>query len=281
MWYIMNYVPPSGKSRCGLMSLVESWGLEVFAPTFVKLVSEEGHVKKSEKPLLYHYIFIRGNEESIKKFALSNTGFSFVLDRAGSSRYLHVSDEALEQFRIIAGYHAGKLPCYPLEGIDLQEGDKVQIVSGPCVGLTGVYMSRKGGKSGNILIAIDSGLAAVVYDVKAEYVRVLEFARDSKRVYDQLDAFASRLREAAGGEVDPLVMVSAAGSFTTRLGIVKLHNPKLEAKLQILLFAAYNILSDRVNARKSLERFRRLENHVTNPKTRAFCDAILRQYHKE
>ena len=267
----MNFVPAPGQSRAGLASLASGWNLEVFAPTFVELVTDQGQVKKREKPLLYHYIFVRGRDEDIKCFAQTNRGFSFVLDRAGSRRHLQVSDEALEQFRLIASFHAGKLPCYPLEGVNLEEGDKVQVVSGEFAGLTGTYMSRKGGKKGNILIAIDNGLAAIVYDIRADYVRVLEFSRDSRRVYDQLDAFSEKLMR----EQDPLLLRSASAAFTTRLGAVKIPNPKINAKLQMLLYAAYRELADIPKAEEALRRYRELEGYVTNPKTRELLQCIM------
>lgn len=315
MWYILNYVPPRGHRRSALPALIDAFNasllkrgdflhagpkpIELFAPTFISLTEEHGHVHKIEKPLLYHYIFVKGAERDVKELCRTMEGFSFVLNRASESnsqrgdsenkprtrsRYLTLSDEILEQFRIVAHYHSGKLPCYPLEGVNLEEGDKVQIVSGPCAGLTGTYISRKGGKSGNILVAVDAALAVVVYDVKAEYVRVLEFARDSRRVYDQLDAFAAKLTPyitspltkdpGAGGGV-PLSLIAAATTFTSRLGSVKIPNPKLDARLQILLYAGYSILGDREGAGVALGKYESLSTHVTNPNTLSFISSIL------
>ena len=294
MWFVLNFVPPPGQRRSTLPDKIDAFNeallrddssqqpLELFAPTFVALESDRGKVNKTEKPLLYHYIFVRGTENAIKRMCHTFEGFSFVMDRASDTRrHLTVSDATLSSFRILASYHSGKLPCYPLEGIDLQEGDRVQIVSGPCAGLTGTYISRKGAKSGNILVAIDGNMAAIMYDVKAEYVTVLEFARDSKRVYDQLDAFSSRLLaslpEDEGAPFIPSLKLTAAATvFTRRLGSVKLHNPKLDAKLQILLYGAYRVLSDTSAAREALQRFRTLEHHITNPKTITLCSKILR-----
>lgn len=335
MWFVLNYIPSPGTRRSGLPALIDAFNrqdplqaspLELFAPTFISLVEERGKVAKTEKPLLYHYIFVRGDEDTVKRLCLSFSGFSFVMDRAGARRHLTVPDHTLDAFRIIAQYHSGKLPCYPLEGINLDQGDKVQIVSGPCAGLTGTYISRRGGKSGNILVAIDGNMAAVVYDVKADYVRVLEFARDSKRVYDQLDAFASRLTSSlpqpvstglspgatpsslprrgstvvnpniqersdlVGGSPNShlnstlstlnsnISLLAAASVFTRRLGAVKIPNPKLDAKLQALLYAAYRILGDTPAADRALARYRTLSPHITNPKTLSLLQSLLDNY---
>ena len=282
MWHILNFIPPPGVRRSSLSATIEAFNsagngepIEAFAPTFIQIASEDGHVHKSEKPLLYHYIFVKGREADIKRLCHDCSGFSFVMDHSSTgSRHLLVSDEAVEQFRIIAKFYAGQLPCFPLDGINLEEGDRVQIVSGPCTGLTGTYISRKGGKKGNILVAIDGNMAAIVYDVQADFVRVLEFARDSKRVYDQLDSFAQKIPLQKISQPD-LKLTAAAGVFSRRLGSLKLPNPKTDARLQILLYAAYCILADHENARKSLDRYKELERHVTNPKTQEFYNKIL------
>ena len=298
MWHLLNYIPPRGKSRAALKAVIDSFNaslpippphemraevqlrhIELFAPAFISLTeTPSGKVSRTERPLLYHYIFLRGQESDIKRLCLTYEGFSFVLDRADRS-HITLSDESVEQFRILARYYAGKLPCYPLDGINLEEGDKVQIVTGPCAGLTGTYMSRKGGKSGNILVAVDTTMAAIVYDIPADYVRVLEFATNSRRVYDQLDAFAERLKSCLPGKGNTCPVlefpVPSAVVFTRRLGHTRISNPKLDAKRWILLYAAYSILGDISAAAEALESFSRLSSHITNPKTRTLCDTIL------
>lgn len=282
MWSILNFIPAPGVKRRALpemigtlnASLPEAERLELFAPTFVQVSTEGGKVSRTERPLLYHYIFVKGAEASQKLLCRTFDGLSFVLDRAGEGRHLSVSDETLEQFRIIARFYGNQLPCYPLEGISLEEGDKVQIVSGPCAGLTGTFISRKGGKSGNILVAVDRSLAAMVYDIKADYVRVIEFAKDSRRVYDQLDAFTLKLLNTLQNGANALAdteLVPAATVFARRLGGVRVNNPKLDAKLHILLFAAYSILGDKPAADAALEAFGRKEKNITNSATRALC----------
>lgn len=284
MWYIVNYIPPAGRRRADLPAVVGAYcalhgvpPVEVFAPTFIRLeAAEGGRVKKTERPLLYHYVFLRGSAQRVKSLCSEVDGFSLILNRtSSSSRYLSVSDETLDHFRIIARYHSGKLPCYPLEGISLEEGDRVQVVSGPFAGLSGSYISRRGGKRGNILVSVDGQMAAVVYDVPASYVRVLEFARDSRRLYDQLDAYSDRLRALADPASPGIADIAAASSFVTRLGAVRVANPKTEARLRALLYAAYRLLSDLPNAAAALARYRELEHHVTNPKTRSFIESLI------
>lgn len=281
MWYVLNYVPPRGVKRSSLAARIAAFSneLEFFAPTFIEISSEAGSVEKREKPLLYHYIFVKGPENIIKDLCRKEEGFSFVLNRAGATRHVTVTDDTLEQFRIIAHYYAGKLPCYPLEGINLEEGDKVQIISGPCAGLSGTYISRKGGKSGNILVAVDGSMAVIVYDIKAEYVRVLEFAHDSKRLYDQLDAYVAKLTPLLNSPSAPSISeIAAANVFSSRLCNVKVDNPKIEAKLAILLYAAFSILSDEENAKRALSRYSKLDTNITSSKTKTLCNQIIEKF---
>lgn len=279
MWYILNYIPPLGKKRSDLGKRMSRLypSLDIFAPTFVQLVTAEGKVKKTEKPLLYHYIFVKGEEREIKKLCREEEGFSFVLDRTQVGRHLSISDSAMEQFRIIAHYHSGKLPCYPLDGISLEEGDEVEIVSGACAGLKGTFVARKGSKSGNIMLSLDGSMAAIVYDVKAEYVKVLKFAKDSRRIYDQLDAFTLKILPYFREEAPPVSIkdIAACNVFISRLDAVKLNNPKVEAKLMILLYAAYRLLSRNSEAHIALEKYNRLSSYVTNHWTKILSSLII------
>lgn len=348
-WFVLNYVPGPGFRRHTLPELIarfsrhEGAALELFAPTFVALTTERGKVKRVERPLLFHYIFLRGTASAVKRLCQTHEGFSFVIDHAGSRRHLTLPDETVAQYRIIARYYGNNLPYYPLAEVNLEEGDKVEVVDGPLAGLRGTYMSRRGGKSGNILLAVDHQMAAIVYDVKTQYVRVLEFARDSRRAYDQIDAFTLHLlsllppRQSADFRADckanseatpragapdandahdkssaqfrpaprpdkaqapvplPRAQIQPISApedpksqrtaepaslaqlqvFTRRLGLVKLHNPKLDAKLQLLLTAAYTLLGDAANAAKARERFAALSHHITNPKTLALVNRLL------
>ena len=285
-WFVLNYVPEPGRRRSALPSLlnryVEATGdsLRLFAPTFVAVENRDGKVLKREKPLLYHYVFIHGSEEAVRKLPRAFDGLSLILDHAGSGRYLQIPDDTLEQFRTIARQYAGALPCYPLEGINLEEGDKVQIVSGPCAGLTGTYLSRKGAKSGNILVAVSQSMAVMVFDIKADYVRVLEFADGTRRPYDQMDAYLPRLlslfREKARSDqpLDPETLAPAI-VFARRMGSVTLPNPKADARLQLLLHATYRLLGDTDAAADALRRYHALEGHVTNPWMQALAHWLL------
>ena len=245
-------------------------GLEIFAPTFVEMVNNNGAVKRKERPLLFHYIFLKGTLEEVKHLCSLSNGFSFVMNRAGSTRYLTISPEALESFKTIARFYGNQIPCYASGEIDMQDGDVVEVVAGDFAGLKGTFISRKGARSGNIIISVTQSLAAVVYEIKADYVRVLEFARDSKRAYDQIEAFIPKLFTAmrlyhAGEKMDANV-VGPLVIFSRRFESVKLNNDKAYAKVK---------LGNDTGYRDAHERYAKVSSGITNVWTKALASLLI------
>ncbi|MCX4290121.1 MAG: hypothetical protein OSJ46_11575 [Duncaniella sp.] len=285
-WHVLNYIAPTPAHRDKPECIVEQFNrsdetgcLELFAPTFVEMTQRDGKWKRKETPLLFHYVFVRGTEGDVKDLCSRPNGFSLIINHTGTTRYATVSDSDMEAFKTIARFYGNMtIPCFSTEEIDLEEGDRVEVAVGPFAGLTGAYISRKGSRNGNILISVTGALAAVVYDIKAEYVKVLQFAKDTKRAYDQIESFIPRLfaalRDWDNGKVTtqsitPLVI------FNRRMESVTLRNDKLDAKLQILLMTSAIILGDTQSKEKAAERFKKLSHTITNPVTAAL--AILLQ----
>lgn len=285
-WHVVNYIAPTPARRDKPECIVEQFNnsgkngnLELFAPTFVEMTQRDGKWTRKETPLLFHYVFVRGTEGDVKDLCSRPNGFSLIINHTGSTRYATVSDSDMESFKTIARFYGNMtIPCFSTEEIDLEEGDRVEVAVGPFAGLTGAYISRKGSRNGNILISVTGALAAVVYDIKAEYVKVLQFARETKRAYDQIESFIPRLLSALRGwddgelttqSITPLVI------FNRRMESVTLRNDKLDAKLRILLMTSSHILGDTAGREKAAERFKRLSHTITNPVTAAL--AILLQ----
>lgn len=284
-WYILNYINPSSSGHTSPEAIVERFNastgarLEVFAPTFVEMIHTNGEVKRKEKPLLFHYILLRGTLEAVKHLCSLSNGFSFVMNHAGSSRYLTISPEALESFKTIARFYGNQIPCYTSDEIEMHDGDMVEVVAGDFAGLKGTFISRKGARSGNIVISVTQNLAAVVYEIKATYVKVLEFAHDSKRAYDQIEAFIPKLFTAmrlyhAGDKMDANV-VGPLVVFTRRFESVKLTNDKVYAKMLVLLMTANRILGNEPGYRSAFEKYGKVSSGITNLWTKALASLLI------
>ncbi len=273
-WYVLNYIAPVVSRNNSLNKYVDrfnaSFGtsVEVFAPTFIEMVREGDKLKVVEKPLLYHYVFIKTDIEHVKRFCNLFEGFSFVLDRASEKRYLTISDSDINSFRIIAQFYGNRLPYYKTECIELEEGDEVEVIDGDFSGLKGTFISRKGSSKGNIIVSVSQTLASIAYDIKPEHVRILRFAKNSKRAYDQIDAIVPKLlhalRKYSGNERLSAAEISPLAVFCRRFEVVRLDNSKMQAKLMAMLMAANKILGNNAGYEEARAQYEKYAGRLTN-----------------
>ena len=291
-WFILNHFEalpaPRRQTAQTCIDRFNSAGgcqLELFAPTFVKAVNINGRQIKREQPLTFHYVFVRGTLDEIKRLCSLSNGFSFVLNRSSEERYATVDDKRMDDFKAIARAYSNSLPFFALDDIDLEAGDKVEIVEGSFPGLGGYYMPKAKSTSGDIILSVTQNLGTVVYDVKAKYVRVLEFSKKSRRSYDQIDAFIPRLLQALRHYHEGVVLSDKEKSditlFVRRMSVVKIDNHKLDAKLQALLFGAYQILGNIVESKRAKDRFIKISHSVTNEWTEALITLIFSVINKD
>lgn len=291
-WFILNHFEalpaPRRQTAQTCIERFNSAGgcqLELFAPTFVKAVNINGRQIKREQPLTFHYVFVRGTLDEIKRLCGLSNGFSFVLNRSSEERYATVDDKRMDDFKAISRAYSNSLPFFALDDIDLEAGDKVEIVEGSFPGLVGYYMPKAKSTSGDIILSVTQNLGTVVYDVKAKYVRVLEFSKKSRRSYDQIDAFIPRLLQALRHYHEGVVLSDKEKSditlFVRRMSVVKIDNHKLDAKLQALLFGAYQILGNIVESKRAKDRFIKISHSVTNEWTEALITLIFSVINKD
>lgn len=284
-WFILNYIKsPSTGARESAAAVVEQFnrtadsGLELFAPTMVRVVCREGKFIKRETPLTFQYVFVRGDYNDIKQLCGMSNGFSFVLNHGSTERYATVTDERMSMFRQIAMAYSNSLPFFDIEDIDLEAGDKVEIVEGSFPGLVGYYMPKAKSGSGDIVLAVTQNLGTIVYDVKARYVRVLEFSCKSRRSYDQIDAFVPKLLRSLRhySEKTPLSHkeISDLTVFNRRMSQTRIGNNRLETKLLILLAGATFLLGDSNAYSRYLSRLQGRENSINSAASMALLMLI-------
>lgn len=279
-WYLLNYIAPAIRRKEILTRRVENFNtahgthLQLFAPEIVEAIAGPAGIRLVNRPILYHYIFLRGPIEAIKRLCATGQGLSFVINRSPSGtadRYVTVSDATVSAFRIIARAYSNRLPYYRPDDIQLLEGDEVEVVSGDFTGLRGIFIARKGSSDGNIVVRATQQLGSIAYNIKADTIRIIRFAKDSRRAYDQIDAFIPKLRDAlAAYRADrPLTPAQSAPLhvFTRRFNGTDIPGAKLNAKLQALLTVAHRILGNPAEAQAAHTRYLRLLPTVTNPRT--------------
>lgn len=252
-WFVLNHIAPAICCNRTASAEIDAFNrrtkatLELFAPTFIKMVMSNGVWKRKNSPLLFHYVFVNGTESDIKALAAANNGFSLIPDTASqANNYLTVSDNDMRSFKIIAQRYGNEIPCFTPDEIDLQEGDIVEVATGPFAGLRGIYIARKGASSGAVCLSLTGGITPMALDVSADYLRILQYAQGSKRPYDHIAAFEPRLLKAAetaaSGNALPAELIATLTAFTRRMGAVEIASPRLRTKLNNLLAQAEQLL---------------------------------------
>ncbi|WP_286527970.1 hypothetical protein [Duncaniella freteri] len=284
-WYVLNYIPTSmvKSERSAVMTLqrfnnLVGTDLEIFAPKICSVVNAAGKNIKVERPLTYHYVFVKGESHLVKQLCGMTNGFSFVLNRGNTQRYAVVGDKQMSDFKRIADRYKNLLPFFSLEDIDLEDGDKVEVIEGDFPGLVGYYFPKNKSTSGNIVLKVTQNLGTIAYDIKAKYVKVLEFSKNSRRGYDQIDAFIpklySALRKYNSREKLTDAEISVLTIFSRRMEVVAFNNHKIEAKLSAILMVANRILGNYDAESCARERFEKRLNSITSVMTKAFVALI-------
>lgn len=281
-WFVLNHFGngfrDKARTTVDTYNATHGTDLQLFAPTYVVREQRDGRPRMRKANLTFHYIFLRGTLDHVKQLCSQDNGFTLLLDRAGTQRYATVSDAAMVNFKNIARAYRNCLPYFNLTDVDLQAGDVVEVINGDFPGLIGTYMPKARSNSGNIVLYVFNNLGTIAFDVKATDVRVLQFAPNTTRANDQIDAFVPHLLKAlrtyhAGLEL-PLPLATRLSVFCSRMGAVRNTNSKLFARLQAILYAANHIIGDLAASRQALLRYDRLRHNVTNPWTLALADLL-------
>lgn len=282
-WYVLHYFHNGGTA--GLERHIADFNrsgerVELFAPIMSLSQIVDGRVVHRDKLLTFYYVFVKGRLTDIKELcALPNNGFSMMLDRSSNHRYGIVSEEAMRNFQILSRAYTNTIPFFNIEDIELEEGDFVEIVDGQYAGLTGRFMPKSRSTKGNLVIAATAAMGAVVWDIDAKYVRILDFAGNTRRQYDLIDSFIPRLypimRKFHAGERLTDREKTLLTVFNRRMGVVAPDNHKLEAKLLAILICVQTILGDTDALPETTRRFARRKNSLTNPWTLALTQLLL------
>ncbi len=282
-WYVLNFIGSSvhGEPRKEIERFNSAFdaNLELFSPTYVERIENDGQIRFRTVSLTFHYVFVKGMFDDVKQLCHQPNGFSFLLDRSSSERYAVIDDDSMEQFRIIARAYQNCLPYFSLGDIELEDGDLVEVVNGDFPGLKGRYIPRPKSKTGSIILRIYNNVATIAFNIKATDVRVLEFSRNSTRANDQIDAFVphllSALRSYHRNEPLPQALTAKLSVFCGRMGAVRLSNRKLDARLQILLYSANLIMGKTDESQTAFNKFQSVKSSVTNEWTLALIELIL------
>lgn len=271
-WYVLNFVGRSSKSCASKevesFNARHSTSIQLFAPTYIMREERQGEIKIRTVNLTFHYVFVRGTIYEVKTLCSESNGFSFLINHSGNERYAVIDDTRMTQFMNIARAYKNCLPYFSIDEVDLEDGDLIEVVKGDFPGLVGTFMPKAKSKKGNVILTIFNNVGTVAFDVNVSDVRVLEFSKNATRANDQIDAFVPQLFQALRlfdkGETLSKSLAAKLSVFCGRMEVVKINNRKLNARLQMLLYAANHIIGNLSEAAKALNRYEDLKDSVTN-----------------
>ncbi len=272
-WYVLHFINKSGKpspKNCIDSFNCEGHDLELFAPIIRPAHVVNGKVRYFERLLTFYYIFVKGTFDDVKELcSRRDNDLSFLLDRGSKNRYGIINDSEMENFKIIARAYTNTIPFFNIEDIELNEGDIVEVVGGDYDGLKGTFIPKSRSNKGNLVIAVMATMGAIVWDIDAKCVRILEFARDTRRQYDLVNSFIPKLlpilRKFHAGQVLTDREKSLLNVFNQRMGgIVSPANQKAEAKLLATLMCVRFILGDMDGFWETQKRFEKRKSALTN-----------------
>ncbi len=283
-WHVLNFINKKGKpSPKNIIDDYNSKGhdLELFAPVIRPAHIVNGKVRYVERLLTFFYIFVRGTSDEIKEICVRpDNELSLMIDKGSARhRYAIVSDDAMENFKIFARAHTNAIPFYNIDDIELNEGDLVEVIDGEYAGLRGVFMPKSRSSKGNLVIATSAQMGAVLWDIDSKIVRILEFARNTRRQYDLIDSFIPKLlpilRKFHAEESLTDKEKTQLNVFNQRMGKVSPANNKAEAKLLATLMPVQSILGDVDGLRHTQQRFEKRKAALTNIWTLALAELMI------
>ncbi|MCM1021676.1 MAG: hypothetical protein NC343_05425 [Muribaculum sp.] len=282
-WYVLNFVKKLG--RPSPKALIDSYNreghhLELFAPIIRPARIVNGKVRYAEKLLTFYYVFVKGTFDEVKELCIRpGNEFSLLLDRGSTRKYAILSDEAMDNFKIIARAHTNAIDFYNIDDIELANGDIVEVVGGNYNGLRGTFLPRSRSNKGTLVIAAAASLGAIVWEIDSKLVRILEFAPDTRRLYDLVDSFIPKLypilRKFHNEEPLTDKEKSQLAVFNRRMCAVTPSNQKAEAKLLAVLICVQTILADMPALAASQQRFEKRKPMITNAWTRALTELLI------
>ncbi len=277
-WYVMT-VPSChrGSASKGLQTEVERRRrageplFDFFAPSYVEVQRRGGEMVRTQRPLLFNYVFVHASECEIFRTKRHTPLYSF-LPRVREGRrehYPYLSEEAMRNLQWVARSYSNEVPVWVPEPGRIVKGDKVRITAGQFKGAEATVVTSPGAGQKEIVVCIENWMWVPLLHVREGEYEVISLSRDDRHVYTRLDNgrlsrgiheamgryWSSRSSEAGSRGVEPLAALpeedrKIAEEVLRQYGQLRMDTDVMKIKLYSLLLPAYVILGDEENARK-------------------------------
>ena len=253
--------------------------IDYFLPTCVVASSLFGESRMTRKKLVGNYIFVHDSYANILDMKRSMESLWLLPhpdNNQDEKRYMTISDRDMDVFKSIAVAYANQLPCYPIDTVDLEEGDKVEIVGGEFDGVCGTLQCRQGHNGGKVLMQVGNLFVVSTPDIRPQYIRILQFGKGNRHPYRNFEAHLSRailaLKHLFGCENTGLTTedIAAMAVFVGRFNALKPATVNIASQHATLMLMSYAALQDKVKARHWLQSCHALLPKVKSDTQRAW-----------
>ena len=159
-WYV---VKTNSRAEKKVFERLESLGLEVYLPLVTTIKQWSDRRKKVEVPLISSTLFLYCRESDLK-ILYNVVGFHTLLYYLGKPA--KVRDYEIQNLRILLQEN---LEFEKEEFVNIQEGDKVEVIRGPFQGL--IATSLEVSRTHKLIVEIESLEQRFVVHVPKSYVR--------------------------------------------------------------------------------------------------------------
>lgn len=290
-WYVLS-------SKSGIKALEDQFNalsaarveqgrepVEYFLPTCVVQSSYCGKPVVKRKKLISNYVFVKDTIKNILDMKQQVSSL-WILPHPDNTpdvkRYMTISDHDMEVFKAVAHAYANELPCYPIDAIDLEDGDRVQIIGGPFDGLTGRLRCSQGRNGGKVLMSVGDLFLISTPDISPQYIRILEFGKGNRHPYRQFEAHLARavqalrhLRGLDGTQELTTGDIAAMTIFTGRFEQLQAATVNIASQHATLMLMSYTVLQDKAKTTAWRQRCDRLLPVIKSDTQRAWQLAFM------
>lgn len=252
--------------------------VEYFLPVCVEATKLFGRPAMRRKKLIGNYIFIRDTYKNIVAARQVVPSLRFLPHpdhNQGEKRYMTVSDRDMHIFKAVARAYANELPCFPVGAVDLDEGDRIEVVGGEFDGMKGTLQCSQGLNGGKVLMEIGNLFLVASPNIGPQYIRILQFGKGNRHPYRQFEAHLNRaivaLKHRRQGNGDLTNEdIAAMTVFTGRFEALKSATVNIASQHATLMLMSYAALQDQAKAGKWLVRCQEILPKVKSDTQRAW-----------
>lgn len=226
---------------------------EFFAPTYVEVKEHNGSWIKTNRPLLYNYVFVHASEDEIYRMMTTHLSLYSFLPRVRDGKneyYPYLSDDAMENLQWVARSYSNVVPVYIPEPEKLMKGDRVRITEGEFKNAEATVIIQPGAGRKDIMVCVENWMWVPLLHIQPGQYEVISLSTDNMHVYTRLNndrlfgALHDALERYHKAETTAEDRALAAEALK-QYGNLRMDSDVTRCKLYAFLLPAYTILDDK------------------------------------